>query len=88
MLKRLKQSWTLEGCYEENHSVGCDFLQKTRKIMEGRVKEVCERESHVKELKLSPTENCWIAQWFRYLLVEPEVGGSLPHCASLTRSWT
>ena len=26
---------------------------------------------------------CWIAEWLRSLTAEPEVGGSVPHCASL-----
>ena len=28
--------------------------------------------------------NCWTAQWFRCLAAKPEVGSSIPHCASLT----
>ena len=28
----------------------------------------------------------WITQWFRFLAVGPDVGSSIPHCASLTKA--
>ena len=35
-------------------------------------------------LPLSAVFSYWVSQWFGFLVSKPEVGSSIPHCASLT----